>query len=90
VNSSVDIVELVTNPPILSFDPLNKKTLLVQSSIQSALTLECIRNLRNQVEHNGGDLNLRTIMHSLELRVLEHISTIEDEKVSIDSPSVSC
>ena len=41
------------------------------------------------VEHNGGDLNLRTIVHSLELRVLEHISTIEDEKVSIDSPSVS-
>ena len=51
MNSSVDIVELVTNQPILSSDPLNKKTLLIQSSIQSALTLECIWNLRNQVEH---------------------------------------
>ena len=29
VNSSVDIVELVTNPSIFSSDPLNKKTLLV-------------------------------------------------------------
>ena len=44
-----------------------------------------MRNLKNQIKRSGGQLNLRTIVHSQVLRILENIRIVEAEKVSMGS-----
>ena len=50
---------------------MQQKTLKAQTSIQLALTLESIWNLRNQVVHNYAQVNHLVIVKNLEERIIE-------------------
>ena len=56
----------------------SKQELQTQTSIQFALTLECIWKLRNQVVHNGAQINILTTVKALDLKVVEHVMALKE------------
>jgi hypothetical protein len=88
IDSSLDLLNLVINPPICPGIDLNPKTLKAQTSIQIALTLENIWSVRNQRVHNNTKVNHLSIVKNLEGRILEHFHII-DPGILADSLSIS-
>jgi hypothetical protein len=66
-----ELLRFVINPPLCSGLTENLKTLKVQTSIQLALTLENIWNLRNQVVFNAAIINHLVVVKNLEVSILE-------------------
>ena len=88
IDSSINLLNLVINPPICPGIDLNPKTLKAQTSIQIALTLENIWSVRNQRVHNNTKVNHLSIVKNLEGRILEHFHII-DPGILADSLSIS-
>ena len=61
----------------LSSAPSSDRDLKELSSLQFALTLEAIWNMRNKVVHGGGQINLIAIIKSLEKKVIEFKEIVE-------------
>uniref|UniRef100_A0A2N9HDI6 RNase H type-1 domain-containing protein n=1 Tax=Fagus sylvatica TaxID=28930 RepID=A0A2N9HDI6_FAGSY len=72
LQSTVDIVNLVLDPPLELTDAAHWKEISHTFAIRFILTLECIWSLRNKVVHKEPQFNISTIIHSLELRIIEH------------------
>ena len=94
----VDCLNLSSSEDILkfAFDPLpcnllqvhNKKDLDMRCTIQVALTLEAIWNLRDLVAHGNADINILTTLKGLELKAQEHVKNLcIEEKVNSREPS---
>ena len=62
---------------------MDANALKTQSSIQIALTLECIWNLRNHVVHNNVKVNWLVEVKKLEVRILEHFLVLEKESSDV-------
>ena len=77
-NSYQDIAKFICEPPIAANTSPSDKELCVQTSIQFALTLDCIWNLRNQVLHNNSQVNILNIVRSLETRISEHLHSLKE------------
>ena len=77
--SCQDILKLICEPPIFTAAESSKaKDILLQTSIQFAITLDCIWNLRNQVVFEDLQVNLLVQIKNLETRIMEHINALED------------
>jgi ribonuclease HI len=77
--SCQDILKLICEPPIFTAAESSKaKDILLQTSIQFAITLDCIWNLRNQVVFKDLQVNLLVQIKNLETRIMEHINALED------------
>jgi uncharacterized protein with HEPN domain len=53
-------------------------TLLKQTSIQFAITIDCIWSLRNRVIHDDYKVSILTIIKTLESKIIEKIHALED------------
>ena len=53
-------------------------TLLKQTSIQFAITIDCIWSLRNCVIHDDCKVSILTIIKTLESKIMEQIQALED------------
>jgi ribonuclease HI len=71
-----ELLNFVVNPPLCPGVSVQQKTLKAQTSIQLALTLESIWNLRNQVVHNNAQVNHLVIVKNLEERIIEHFNIL--------------
>uniref|UniRef100_A0A2N9GPM4 Reverse transcriptase domain-containing protein n=1 Tax=Fagus sylvatica TaxID=28930 RepID=A0A2N9GPM4_FAGSY len=67
-----DIVNFVCDPPSCSHHSSNSIATSTFFSIRIALTLECIWNMRNQVVHNGTNINLLSMITALDNCIEEH------------------
>uniref|UniRef100_A0A2N9FPZ2 Reverse transcriptase domain-containing protein n=1 Tax=Fagus sylvatica TaxID=28930 RepID=A0A2N9FPZ2_FAGSY len=72
VNRNEEIVKIVIDPPW----KLPKES-REQVSLQMIITLEAIWNLRNQITHNGGEINLISTIKGIEARVQEFLLSQE-------------
>jgi hypothetical protein len=68
VNRNEEIVKIVIDPPW----QLPKET-SEQLSLQMIITFEAIWNLRNQITHSGGEINLVSTIRGIEARVQEFL-----------------
>ena len=77
ISNTEDIIEFIVNPSIhmvgTSHDSI---TTMSQCSIKLTLTLDAIRDLRNQMAHMGAKVNLITTISGLEIRAREHIAAL--------------
>ena len=78
LNSCQEIAKLICEPPMVA-DIVHStlKDLTVQTSIQFALTLDSIWNLRNKVFHNGIQINIISTVKALEVRIFEHLNSLK-------------
>ena len=77
VSTHDDILKLVLDLPLSS---QHQKTLQEQCTLQLALTLESIWNLRNQAMHNGETINLIETISRLEHKVAEYMPILHHTK----------
>ena len=80
VSDHEDLIQLVIDPPC--FNQQLEPTIKIQTSIQMALTLECIWNNRNQVVHQAKQVNQHSILaiKELESRIVEQSQALESEE----------
>jgi hypothetical protein len=83
-----DIVKLVVDPPRCSDGLPNKNSSKEKSTIQIALTLECIWNCRNQVIHNGSIIDVSAILRSFEIKFCEHFTLLDTEDYDPVKPTI--
>ena len=68
MNRNEEIVKIVIDPPW----QLPKES-SEQLSLQMIITFEAIWNLRNQITHSGGEINLVSTIRGIEARVQEFL-----------------
>jgi ribonuclease HI len=73
-----DIINVICKPSLPLVVPGDKVALRDQTSIQFALILECIWNLRNHVIFNDHKINILATIKALELRIVDHMRTLEN------------
>jgi hypothetical protein len=76
-STSVDFVSLVVQPPLCPNPGGDNSLLRAQASIQVASTLESIWNFRNQMVHEGCCMNILTMVHQLEAKILEQFLPLQ-------------
>ncbi len=78
VRSCADILKKVLEPASLpNQSAITDKQPSQQISLHMAFTLEVIWNLRNQMIHNWGQVNLLSVIKKLDSRVLEHLNSMQ-------------
>ncbi len=76
-STSADFVSLVVQPPLCPNPVGDNSILRAQASIQIASTLESIWNFRNQMVHEGCCMNILTMVHQLEAKILEQFLPLQ-------------
>uniref|UniRef100_A0A2N9HS21 Reverse transcriptase zinc-binding domain-containing protein n=1 Tax=Fagus sylvatica TaxID=28930 RepID=A0A2N9HS21_FAGSY len=76
IYNNLDLLNFVINPPLCPGTLEKTKNLKDQTSIQLAVTLEFIWNLRNQVVHNEFKINYLAVVKNIELKILEQLTVL--------------
>jgi hypothetical protein len=79
-----DFIKFVCEPPISTPASMGVNILNTFTSIQFALTLDCIWNLRNKVSYSDHKINILSIVKALDIRILEHLRALESVDASLD------
>jgi hypothetical protein len=69
-SSCKDIINIICDPSLPSGMSMDGKMLKEQTTIQFAITLDAIWNLRNQVIHGDHKINLMATIKLLESRIM--------------------
>uniref|UniRef100_A0A2N9HU89 Reverse transcriptase zinc-binding domain-containing protein n=1 Tax=Fagus sylvatica TaxID=28930 RepID=A0A2N9HU89_FAGSY len=77
VTNHKELAMLVIDPPIIPSTSTPIKSLKEQSTIQLALTIDTIWQLRNQQEHSDVQLNFFSTIKTLETKIWEQIKMVE-------------
>lgn len=79
-----DFIKFVCEPPISTPATMGVNILNASTSIQFALTLDCIWNLRNKVSYSDHKINILSTVKALDIRILEHLRALESADASLD------
>jgi ribonuclease HI len=79
-----DFIKFVCEPPISTPASMVVNILNTSTSIQFALTLDCIWNLRNKVSYSDHKINILSTVKALDIRILEHLRALESVDASLD------